>query len=217
MSPRVRGRTGRARYGCATLLLAVVVIVLLTGAMRTFWTRVDQRRFPWAYEETGRPTLTGSWVGTLTTALGTRRAMYLVLELRPLDFDFGSGRHRRRGNVFRRAQSDKLVGELRMCGGPALQRFTLHGNELADDASRFRLSFAVADSVPPDGLAPSHLRGAWNRRDSLRIEADVYLRRGASAITDSADPETGRPQQGALHRAGESEFRALCGRLVGGT
>ena len=54
----------------------------------------------------------------------------------------------------------------------------------------------------------------WNGRDSLRVEADLYLRRGASAITDGADAETGAPQPGALHRAALAEFRATSRRLA---
>jgi hypothetical protein len=104
-----------------------------------------------------------------------------------------------------------------MCGGPnGQQRFTVSGSNLTSDASRFRLCFSTADSVPPDGLAPSHLRGAWDLRDSLRIEADFYVRQGASAITSSADPETGQPQPGALHRAQPNEYPALCARLQAG-
>jgi hypothetical protein len=204
MSPRRRSK----RSGCVVLVIVVVGLVMFTSAMELFWRRVDQRRFPWAYEDSGRPTLTGTWAGMLTTARGARRALYLELRLEPLDRGSGRNRHR-----FRRAQSDKLEGELRMCGGPREQRFTLHGNNLTDDATRFRLSFYPMDSVPPDGLAPSHLRGLWNQRDSLRIEADLHLRRGKAAITDSADPETGPPQPGALHRAGATEYATQCARL----
>ena len=214
MSPRRSSRNAGKRFGCAGLVLVVVLLAAFSGAMELFWTRVDQRRFPWAYAETGRPTLTGTWVGSLTTNRGARRGLYLDLQLMPIDFE--SGRRRRGGanRVFRRATSDKLVGELRMCGGPrGEQRFTLHGNNVTDDASRFRLSFSPADSVPPDGLAPSHLRGAWNGRDSLRIEADLYLRQGASAITNSADPETGPPQPGALRRADPNEYPRTCRAL----
>ena len=208
------GRKARNRYGCAVLVGAALFIAVSSGAMGLFWTRVDQRRFPWAYAETGRPTLTGTWVGTLETKRGARRGLYLDLRLVPIDFE--SGRRRRGGanRVFRRINSDKLVGELRMCGGPkGEQRFTLSGNNVTSDASRFRLSFSAADSVPPDGLAPSHLRGAWDQRDSLNVEADLYVRQGASAITNSADPETGHPQAGALHRANANEYPALCARL----
>ena len=214
MSPRRSSRNAGKRFGCAGLALVVVLLAAFSGAMELFWTRIDQRRFPWAYEETGRPTLTGTWVGTLETNRGARRGLYLDVRLEPLDFD--SGRRRRGGasDAFRRADRDKLVGELRMCGGPrGEQRFTLHGNNVTDDASRFRLSFSPADSVPPDGLAPSHLRGAWDGRDSLKIEADLYLRQGASAITNSADPETGPPQQGALHRADPNEYPRTCRAL----
>jgi hypothetical protein len=214
MTPRVRGRSGSIRSGCAILAGVVLLLAVFSGAMELFWTRIDQRRFPWAYAETGRSTLTGTWVGSLATNRGARRALYLDLQLKPLDFDGGRRRRRRASDVYRRATSDKLVGELRMCGGPkGEQRFTLHGNNVTDDASRFRLSFYPADSVPPDGLAPSHLRGAWDGRDSLRIEADLYVRQGKSAITNSADPETGAPQPGALHRAEPNEYPALCARL----
>jgi len=214
MSPRVRGGSGPLRSGCAILLGVVLLLAVFSGAMELFWTRVDQRRFPWAYEETGRPTLIGTWVGSLTTNRGAQRGLYLDLRLEPLDFDSGRRRRGGKSKAFRRATSDKLVGELRMCGGPrGEQRFTLHGNNVTDDASRFRLSFATADSVPPDGLAPSHLRGAWDGRDSLRIEADLYLRQGASAITSSADPETGQPQSGALRRGSPNDYPATCARL----
>jgi hypothetical protein len=196
-------------------LVAIVVfiagIAAFSGAMELFWTRIDQHRFPWAYARSGRPTLTGTWVGALITARGVRRGLYLDLELQPLRFGRG-----RRDGAYRRAGSDKLVGELRMCSGAnGDQRFELHGNELADDASRFRLSFAVPEGTTPrDGLAPSHLRGMWNGHDSLRVEADLYLRRGVAAITDGADPETGRPQPGALHRGDAREFGAACNRLA---
>ena len=214
MSPRVRGRSGPLRAGCAVILGVVLFGAILSGAFELFWTRIDQRRFPWAYAETGRPTLTDTWVGSLTTNRGARRGLYLDVRLAPLDF--GSGRRRKGGlsDAFRRANSDKLVGELRMCGGPnGEQRFTFHGNNVTDDASRFRLGFYPADSVPRDGLAPSHLRGAWDGRDSLRIEADLHMRRDKAAITSSADPETGTPQPGALHRAEPNEYGVLCRSL----
>jgi len=211
--PIAARRRGRAS-GWVVLVIALVAMVGFSQAMELFWTRIDQHRFPWAYDRSGRPTLTGTWVGSLTTARGARRGLYLDLELEPLKFGGGSRGHRH--GAFRRAQSDKLVGELLLCAGPYReQRLELHGNELADDASRFRLSFRVPEgTTPADGLTPSNLRGMWNGRDSLRVEADLYLRRGASAITDGADAETGAPQPGALHRAALAEFRATCHRLA---
>jgi hypothetical protein len=209
-----RRRSGwSARSGCAILLIAAVLMVAFSSAMRLFWTRVDQHRFPWAYADAGHRALVGQWVGSLITARGERRPMMLDLRLAPLRFSSGRRRRARPGGAYRRATSDKLVGTLEMCGGPVTQHFTLHGNNTDDDASHFRLSFAVADSTPPDGLAPSHLRGTWNHKDSLKIEAELYERRGPGAVTNSADPVTGQPQLGALHRASESEFRALCAAM----
>jgi hypothetical protein len=197
------------RFGCVGVVLVTVLsLAAFSSAMELFWTRIDQRRFPWAYEESGRPTLTGTWVGTLTTGRGAVRGLYLDLRLDPLDFNNDHG-------AIRRATSDKLGGELRMCGGPKEQRFTLHGNDVDHGASRFRLGFATADSVPPDGLAPSFMRGSWDHRDSLRVEVDLYLRRGASAITSTAYSETGPPQFGALHRADPNDYAALCRQLNG--
>ena len=212
-APRTARR--RRRYsGWIVLVFALVAMVGFSEAMQLFWTRIDQHRFPWAYGRSGRPTLTGTWVGSLTTGRGAGRGLYLDLELEPLRFGGGSRGNRHGG--FRRAKSDKLVGELLICGGTVReQRLELHGNEVTDDASRFRLSFRVPEgTTPPDGLTPSNLRGAWNGHDSLRVEADLYLRRGVSAITDGADPETGAPQPGALHRGPLQEFRATCNGLA---
>ena len=214
MSPRPSSRNAGKRFGCAGLALVIVLLAIFSGAMQLFWTRVDQRRFPWAYAETGRPALVGTWIGSLTTGRGAVRGLYLDLGLKPLDFD---GRGRRRGGnnrMYRRRGSEMLGGELRMCGGPnGEQRFTVTGYPVDDDASRFALGFYPADSVPPDGLAPSHMRGTWNHQDSLRVEVDLHMRRGKSAITSTDDPETGLPQPGALHRASANEYPALCRRL----
>ena len=61
---RRRRSPARSAAGC-TLVLAG--LFLFTSAMELFWTRVDERRFPWAYAGSGQPTLTGTWVGTLAT------------------------------------------------------------------------------------------------------------------------------------------------------
>ena len=167
--------------------MLAALYLFITG-MELFWTRIDERRFPWAYPKPGRSTLVGTWVGTLTTGGGVRRGVYLDIRLDPLNFGRGGRRRRGRGgNVFRGPRSSKLEGTARLCGGEAEQRFTLTGNHETDDASRFYLGLAVADSTPPNGFAPSHMRGRWDGRDSLALEADVYLRRGQSAISATDD------------------------------
>lgn len=195
--------------GCGLL---IVGLAAFTAAMQLFWTRLDERRFPWGYPEAGRSTLVGTWVGTLTTGGGHRRVLLLDIKLHPLNF--GSGRRRRgRGRgIIRRRGDNNLEGTATLCDGGREQHFTLNGADLNEAATRFRLSFATADSVPPDGFAPSHLRGSWDGGDALTFEADVYLRRGASAISSTDDPDTGRPATGAATRRGLDAFRTLCAR-----
>ena len=113
---RRRGSPVRTASGCP---LVVVAIALFSSAMDLFWTRIDERRFPWAYAAPNRSTLTGAWVGALTTGRGATRGVYLDVRLDSLNL--GSTGHRRRGSPsgrFRRAQTRKLEGNARVCGGP---------------------------------------------------------------------------------------------------
>jgi hypothetical protein len=187
----------------------------LAGFANAEWTRFDQHRFPWAYPESGQPTLTGLWAGRLTTDRGARRGLLLDLQLVPLKFGHAG---RRTGKMdlrfFHRMASDNLTGALHVCGGPkGEQHFTLRGNIVTDDASRFRVSLSVADSALIDGLALGAIRGTWDGLDSLRIEADLYVRQGTTIIRNPRDSETTTPQPGALHRADAAEFRSVCERL----
>lgn len=195
--------------GC---LLVVVVLAVATGGMQFIWTRIDQRRFPWGYPESGKPTLVGTWVGTMTTGGGVRRGVYMDLRLEPLRFGDNSRSRRRRGSrAFRNLRNPNFEGEIRLCGGPREQRFSINTGTAEDgEASRFRIGLYPADSTPPDGLAPSHIRGRWNGRDSLALEADVHLRRGTSAISSTDDPDTGKPATLGMTRGDEAQYRALC-------
>ena len=198
----------RSAAGC---LLAVAALWLLATAIEIFWQRFDERRFRWAYARWGNPTLTGTWVGRLTTDGGAQLGMYLDLRLEPIRV-FG----RRERNVRRRARAANFEGEVRLCGGPAgEQRFAFDGTNDNAAASVFHLGLYPADSVPPDGFAPSHMRGRWDLRDSLLLEADMYFRRGKSAISGSDDPHTGRPAHIGMRRGGEPEFRAVCNSILG--
>lgn len=179
------------------------------------WTRLDQHRFPWAYAESGRPTLTGVWAGRLTTEQGNRRGLLLHLQLVPLKFP---RRGTRSGGFdwrfFHRTASDNLTGELYLCGAAqGEQRFTVRGKVVNDDASRFQLSISVADSAAADGLGPSALRGTWDGRDSLRVDADLYVSYRGQRVVNPRASETTSPQPGALHRADPADFRAVCERL----
>jgi hypothetical protein len=101
-----------------------------------------------------------------------------------------------------------------VCAAPRrVQHFTAWGEPADDAASRFHLSLSPADSVPPDGLAPSHIRGRWDGGDSLALEASLYLRRGKSAISSTDDPDTRGDTPVTMTRGTEAAFDSLCSRL----
>jgi hypothetical protein len=203
-----RRRRTLLRTGAGVVLFLIALGVLTTG-IRSLGRRVDLWRAPWADASRG-PTLTGIWVGSLTTGRGARRGV--LLELRAsLPSDRSRGVRRRRS----RRSGPSLTGTALMCGGAGgEQRFTVHGRPHDRAGSQLYLGVAVADSTPPDGLAPSNLQGRWNGSDSLALEAALYLRDGVSAITDSDDPDTGAPVPLRMARGTESQFRALCGRIA---
>ena len=208
-SPRPRRRRSLLRTVAGAALLVVALAVLSTG-LQGIGRRIDLWRAPWA--DAGRgPTLTGTWVGSLTTGRGARRAVLLDLRAKlPSDRPPRGGRRRAR-----RGSSPSLTGNAVMCGGPAgEQRFTVHGRPRDREGSQLYLGVGTADSVPRDGLAPSNMRGRWNGGDSLALEVDLYLRKGVSAITATDDPDTGAPTPLRMARGTESQFHALCRRIA---
>lgn len=198
----------RRKSGCGSLILALVAVGLFIFGLGWVADRIDRWRFPWGYATSGRSTLAGTWVGPLVSGRGQRLGMLVEMELAPLD------RGRRRASMIRTRRTRWLEGRVLVCG-PArpVQRFTASGEpEDTKAASRFRLSMSPADSVPPDGLAPSHILGQWAGGDSIELEVSLYLRRGKSAISSTDDPDTGRDTPATLKRGTEAEFNALCGQ-----
>ena len=57
----------KKKSGCASWVLALAIVLGVTLGLEVIGKRVDMWRFPWAYAESGRPTLTGTWVGQATT------------------------------------------------------------------------------------------------------------------------------------------------------
>ena len=151
----------------------------------------------------------GTWVGPFTTASGKRLAMMVDIDLVEL------GRNRRYTPIIRTRRHSWLEGRVLVCDGPGRVRHLEASGEPNDDrASRFHLATSPTDSMPPEGLAPSHLYGRWDGGDSLALEASLYLRRGKSAITKSDDPDTGLKNTPlTLRRGTEATFTEVCARL----
>ena len=206
-----RGIDVRRKSGCGCLpgLLGIACIIALMFGLQVLGERVDAWRFPWGHPETGRKTLTGTWAGPVTTGSGQRLGMLISMHLAPLD----SGR-RRGGSVIRGPRSHWLAGRVLLCPrGGRMKRFTTWGKP--DDtrtASRFHLALYPADSVPPDGLAPSDMKGRWAGGDSIAVSISLYLRKGKSAISATDDPDTGPDTPATLVRAAEADSASLCNR-----
>jgi hypothetical protein len=135
--------------------------------------------------------------------------MMLDIELVPL------GRDRRGTPIIRTQRHGWLEGRVLVCDGPGrVRRLEASGEPNDNRASRFHLATSSKDSMPPEGLAPSHLYGRWDGADSLPLEASLYLRRGRSAITKSDDPDTGLNKTPlTLRRRTQATFDSLCSRL----
>ncbi|MDF2774483.1 MAG: hypothetical protein K0S86_3983 [Geminicoccaceae bacterium] len=199
----------KRKSGCGPGLLALGLFFALVLGMDYLAVQIDRRRFPWGYADSGQPPLVGTWVGPFTTASGKRLGMMVDIELVEL------GRNRRYTPIIRTRRHSWLEGRVLVCDGPGRVRHLEASGEPNDDrASRFHLATSPTDSMPPEGLAPSHLYGRWDGGDSLAFEASLYLRRGTSAITKSDDPDTGLKNTPlTLRRGTDATFTEVCARL----
>ena len=198
----------KRKSGCGPGLLALGLFFAFVLGMDYLAVQIDRRRFPWGYADSGQPPLVGTWVGPFTTASGKRLAMMVDIDLVEL------GRNRRYTPIIRTRRHSWLEGRVLVCDGPGRVRHLEASGEPNDDrASRFHLATSPTDSMPPEGLAPSHLYGRWDGGDSLALEASLYLRRGKSAITKSDDPDTGLKNTPlTLRRGTEATFTEVCAR-----
>jgi hypothetical protein len=196
----------KRKSGCASWLLGFAAFCAFALGLDATGTRMDRARFPWGYKGSGRPALADTWVGTMVTGSGQRLGMMMDIELAPLD------RGRRRAPIIRTPRSHWLEGRVMVCTIPGgIRRFDADGKPYdTKAASRFHLAMSPSDSVPPDGLSPSHIQGRWGGGDSVDLAVSLYMRKGKGAVTSSADPDTGPDQRVTLKRGTEAQFNSLC-------
>jgi hypothetical protein len=195
----------RARRGISKALAVLVI-----GGIAVWYVgqRLDHWMYPWADTTSGRPVLLGSWVGQLTTGGKRPRVVWMeiVREQRPR-----ATRHRRC-----RGCDDGIEGTLRTCDERGrIWQYRLSGTPEDRAVTRLQGSTQPIDSPPPDGLSLSSFRGSWDGADALNLEVQFYWRKGASAITSSADPDTQGWVPLPLRRNTKAEFTARCKRIAG--
>jgi hypothetical protein len=168
--------------------------------------KIDQRDYPWGYASSGRPTLTGTWVGPLVINSGQRFGMLVEMKLTPP----GGGRPAGKSMGTR-----WLDGRVLLCARPGqVQSFLAWGApEDAKKASRFLLAFSQAGSVLLDDLWPSRLRGQWGGKDSITLLGALHMPRAKSAIAGPSYPDAIAKTPVTLVRGTEADFNSLCNRL----
>ena len=197
--------------GCSSWIIGFAALLAVVFGLDFIGSRIDRARFPWGYDEPGKSTLAGTWVGVVTTGSGQRLGMLIDMRLAPL------GYHRKRSTpIIRTQRMTWLIGRVLTCTGPGRpNEFVVDGKPDDDAASRFHLSMHPrVDSLNTDGLAPSHMKGRWGGGETIDLEISVHLHRGKSSISNSADPDTGRDQQATLRRGTDAQFSSICQSLA---
>jgi hypothetical protein len=185
------------------VILILIAIVVFGG--NAFWRQIDKWRFPWAYGGDGRPTLTGTWVGSLRTGSGASRGVMLDVSLPGLN---GGGRR------YRRTKYGTLEGTARSCDEAGqIRSFTVSGAPEDRAASRIHLGATPVEKPEPEGLTISNLQGAWDRADVLHVETHFVFRKNGGAITGAEYPDTEKAAPLHLTRGGDPEFQAVCARI----
>ena len=183
-------------------IVALVVLVGVYVATTFFSRRLDMWRFPWAYEGSGRPTLTGTWVGSLTTATGQRRGVIMEMHLPDI-----SGRKRKT----RRTRFGDLEGTARTCDERGdIRTLTLSGKPDNREATQLHVMTVPAETPPLDGLTLNTAKGMWDQGNTLHLQAGFYFRKGSGAISGPEYPDTQKEVLLHMERGGEADFRRAC-------
>lgn len=189
--PRSKRKTAG---GCLALVLVIAGILIFGPVVRDF---VDAPFNPWAHSWRGSPTLTGTWVGVLTSPAGRGAGVFLDLHRAR------TGRGNSRYSTCRTCP--RIKGAARVCGGGAVQSYEVWGGPDTWGGEQFHLSAGLEG---PETAAPRlhFLRGEWEG-DVLKITTKL----GQDGGGQDADAEV----RFGMRRGGEGDFQALCRKLGG--
>ena len=188
-------------------LIALALLVCVYVAGNFFSRRLDMWRFPWGYAESGKPTLTGTWVGSLTTATGQHRGVFMEMHLPDI-----SNRKRK----VRRTRFGDLEGTARTCDERGeIRSLTLSGKPDNKDATQLHVMTIPAETPPLDGLTLNTAEGLWDQGNTLHLQAGFYYRKGTGAISGSEYPDTEKKALLHMTRGGDAEFRRACDAIRG--
>jgi hypothetical protein len=197
--------------GC---LSSLVGLCLFGVALVAAWYGFDAfLGAPWAYSLSGRPTLTGAWVGQFTVPSGLRFA--LVLNMRRARFlaysDFATDEP---------AQA-LLEGEASWCDdhGRHAEALSLEGqvpmwSGQGGSAGNVQVTLDSANH-PQSGLQPAYFNsGAW-QADTLTLAPDYifYDAQTHGLVTSTDNPDLHNPPAVVLKKSDPAAFAAACASL----
>lgn len=186
-------------------MLAGVVFLIAIGLSFLAGPLFDRLFAPWAFEQTGRPALTGSWVGQLTTATGQTYGMLLELLLPEPSGRAGLVRD------WENAPYGELAGTARLCDELSQVRvYTIEGEPEDRQAAHFTFYASPSETPAPNGLTISWVKGIWDGADRLTLTAQLYWEQDGSAISGAGYPDTEAEATLPMTRGGEKEFEAIC-------
>jgi hypothetical protein len=185
----------------AAAFLLLLVFAFVSGPI------TDRLLAPWAFEHAGRPALTGTWVGRLTTATGQSRAVWLELLL-------PEPRGRRGTRPWRQAPYGTLGGSARVCDQHGqIRSYTVDGKPADRHATQINFYAGPSERPVPNGLTLSWVKGTWDGANQLDLRVQLHVEKDGAAISGDSYPDTQSDAVLTLTRGGEAEFQADCDRL----
>lgn len=207
----VRVRRPRRRAGLrflTGLIGACVLAVLVTGIG---YAADAMYAAPWAYPILGRPSLTGNWQGTFTTASGIKFAVFLELH-RPV---LASG-----PAPLENYQGALLTGTADWCDsqGRLAKYLPVTGavpTASGSDGTADRVEIDLDNgSSPAPGLLLMSLRGKWSG-DSLLVKPMFGTWNGQTLVYSADSPDMGGQVTVTLKKVQADAFPQACGTLLG--
>jgi hypothetical protein len=197
-----QGRRRNAGGGCLGNLVRVIVILILGLAFAAGADYVDA---PWSWGVTGRPTLTGEWVGTFKLPQRQTGAAYLNLT-----HDYNLNHDVR--DAYGIHHLPPFGGSAQGCfSASGIQKYVLDGGATAggDDVE---MTFSAQKPTVPE-YALRYLKGAWN--DSTLTLSGTFttiLDTHGSTQSNGQLNQT-QPTTIVFHKAGQADFASACQAL----
>ena len=190
-------------------MLASVIFIIFFWLIYLAGPLLDKLFAPWAFEQLGRPALTGSWIGQLTTATGQARGVLLGILLPEPEGRAGLVRD------WEYAPYGEIAGTASLCDERGLMHvYTIDGEPEDRQATHIIFHVKPSESPAPNGLTISWVNGTWDGAHNLSLLVQLYWEQDGSAITGGNYPDTQSEAMLPMTRGGEEDFEVICDHLI---